>query len=401
MRRQGLILAALLTAGPGFAQAPTISNGDGGVSAFYAAPGAIPRRPGRLIRQELLEGAAALAAAARSIRILYSSTDGLDGKSAITVSGALFLPKGEAPRGGWPLMAWAHGTVGVADVCAPSWAGRSARDVTYLGHWLSQGYAVVASDYQGLGVTGGHPYLASRPAAYSILDSVRAVQGGGFGISKKVVLIGQSQGGGAAYAAAGYAPVYARELDVRGTVATGVPYYSEEGKAAIAASRPRDVVDATLSYTVLRMFTARQTDPRFSFEQTFSDSGLALARTATSACLGPMNQQITGQGLTFNKVFKQDPTASVERLYDIMGYRTLKPRGPVFVGTGGKDRDVPPGAQLALVKDSCAAGAVVEARLYPDLDHSGTVNGSVPDSTPFVRKAFAGEKIAGNCPTSR
>jgi hypothetical protein len=70
-------------------------------------------------------------------------------------------------------MAWAHGTVGIADVCAPSWAGRSERDITYLNHWLDQGYAVVASDYQGLGTGGGHPYLIARPEASSVLDSVR------------------------------------------------------------------------------------------------------------------------------------------------------------------------------------------------------------------------------------
>jgi hypothetical protein len=31
-----------------------------------------------------------------------------------------------------------HGTVGIADVCAPSWAGRSERDITYLNHWLDK-----------------------------------------------------------------------------------------------------------------------------------------------------------------------------------------------------------------------------------------------------------------------
>ena len=80
-----------------------------------------------------------------------------------------------------------------------------------------------------------------------------------------------------------------------------------------------------------------------------------------------------------------------------MGYPTLKPRAPVFMGTGGQDRDVSPAMQEALVKDACRAGAQIEWRLYPGLDHSGAVNGSRADSTPFVKKAFAGEKIAGNC----
>ena len=45
-------------------------------------------------------------------------------------------------------------------------------------------------------------------------------------------------------------------------------------------------------------------------------------------------------------------------------------------------------------------GSVIQHKVYPDLDHSATVNGSLADSTPFVKKAFAGEAIAGNCPAA-
>ena len=78
-------------------------------------------------------------------------------------------------------------------------------------------------------------------------------------------------------------------------------------------------------------------------------------------------------------------------------YPTLKVRMPVFIGTGGKDVDAPTPTQLALVKDVCAAGSVVESHLYPDEDHAGTVNASLKDSLPFVRKVLAGERIASNC----
>ena len=71
-------------------------------------------------------------------------------------------------------MAWAHGTTGIADVCAPSWRGNSERDKEYLDAWLKSGFAVVATDYQGLGTPGVHPYLLWRPEGYSVLDSVRA-----------------------------------------------------------------------------------------------------------------------------------------------------------------------------------------------------------------------------------
>ena len=40
---------------------------------------------------------------------------------------------------------------------------------------------------------------------------------------------------------------------------------------------------------------------------------------------------------------------------------------------------------------------VARANYYPDKDHSGTVNASLVDSVPFVKKLFAGQRIESNC----
>jgi hypothetical protein len=61
------------------------------------------------------------------------------------------------------------------------------------------------------------------------------------------------------------------------------------------------------------------------------------------------------------------------------------------------NRIIPPAAQLALVHDACAQGSVVEAHLYAGLNHSKTVNASLMDSVPFVRKIMAGEPINAFC----
>lgn len=173
---------------------PDPLQGDGRVSAFYTWQEVIPSTPGKLLRSEPLEKTLSLPNAASAQRILYSSTDGIDNKTPIVVSGTLFLPKGKAPAGGWPVASWGHGTVGIADVCAPSWQGRSYRDVQYLSRWLDEGYAIVATDYQGLGVPGGHPLLNNRMAAYGILDAAKAVVAGVPGLANKVLIVGQSQG---------------------------------------------------------------------------------------------------------------------------------------------------------------------------------------------------------------
>jgi len=375
--------------------APDPAQGDGGLVDFYNPGGPAPADAGKIIRAEAQPEGVSLAEAGSATRILYSSKDGLDGNTPVAVSGVLFTPKGEAPASGWPLIAWAHGTVGIADVCAPSWTKRSERDANYLGHWLKQGYAVVASDYQGLGTPGGHPYLATRPAAWSVLDSIRAVQGDPqYKIGKPVVLVGQSQGGGAAFATAAEAASYAPELDIRGTVATGTPYFT----ATVApADRDPNKVSGVFAYTLYILYLVEQADPEFHISDYITPKAAPVIETTRTACLGPAWDQIEKEGLSQANAFTKDPTPVVAKYFPLMSYSTLKVKGPVFMGTGGKDQDVPPPGQDRLFKDACAAGAVIERHVYPALDHSGTVNGSLKDSTPFVKKAFAGEAISGNC----
>ena len=371
--------------------------GDGGTPEFYTYSGALPANPGLLLRQEELGERQSIPGAARNLRLLYSSTDGLDGQGIVAVSGALFLPEGEPPEGGWPLMAWTHGTVGIADICAPSWDGRQQQDMDYLAFWLGQGFAVVASDYQGLGTPGTHPYLATRPEAYSNLDAVRAVRSAGFPVADKVVLIGQSQGAGAAVATASYASSYAPEIDIRGVVATGVPYFSPEALVALNESRPPDRPDPLLGYNFLAMTLAEQFVPGFVMREHIAEDAWPMARLLTDTCYKDIKTQVEAEGLTYNRAFNQPVTDALSAAFGQMGFPDLAIRAPIFLGTGGRDRDTPARMQAAFMRDACTAGSTVEAHLYPELDHRQVVPGSTGDSLPFVQAAFGGQKIEGNC----
>ncbi|OWP73502.1 lipase [Pseudomonas sp. K2I15] len=351
-----------------------------------------------MLRSEPLTARQSLADAGQNIRILYTSTDGLDTGQRVIVSGALFLPKGTPPPGGWPLMAWAHGTVGSADICAPSFAGRSPRDTRYLNYWLAQGYAIVATDYQGLGTPGLHPYGLSSPLAYGVLDSIRAVMAGGFDLSKRVVVFGQSQGGRAAFATAVYAKDYAPELNIVGVVATGTPYTATHKTGDSAElEKARSSVVPTFAYNLLRLGTATLFDPSVVPGEYLNERAMPAFESSQRDCLQAIEQRVVADGLTFNDSFKRSPKVALDRVYRESAYPTLKTDIPVFVGTGGQDRDVFVPGQKALVRDACKAGDRIEWHFYPQLDHSATVNGSLVDSAPFVRKAFAGEVIVGNC----
>lgn len=192
---------------------------------------------GHLIRHEPLKGYVALDEAAATYRVLYQSTGDTDPRfgGRIGVSGIIAFPDGEVPADGWPVVSWAHGTVGSADKCAPSMdsdkLGKPAdeglgllRKINKAPHkllnaFLRAGWAVAMTDYEGLGTYGNHPYLLGRSEGRGILDIVPAVrqlseETVGQRIAEQYAIVGHSQGGQAALFAAHLAAEY--ETETRG-----------------------------------------------------------------------------------------------------------------------------------------------------------------------------------------
>src|SRR5579862_512473 len=376
------------------------SVGDGGVSTFYVWDKTVPGVPGKLLRQEPLASELMLVNASKGLRVLYTSTDGLDNKTPIAVSGAIYFPKSAAPASGWPVIAWAHGTTGIADTCAPSWLPRSSRDSDYLNAWLAQGYAIVATDYQGLGTPGGHPYLTVRPEAYSVLDSVRAALKSFPELSNSVVIVGQSQGAHAAVSASLLSTEYAPDVHLKGTVATGVPGgtppFGPVTKAPQIAVPPRVGGDFP-ALNLLSLLADHIINSSLNPSDYLADVARPAFEVARTACMEDLRKAAKQGGLTVENEFNKSRDAAGLKTAPFKQYPSRGFEHPVFIGTGLADMSVFPEGQYNLVIATCYAGSSVEAHYYPGKDHSGTLNTSLVDSVPFVRKAFADQSIAGNC----
>ena len=188
------VLALLVPAGSA-AAAPKPESPAGSLAATKkpgSPAGTQKAGAGRLLTSKPLPAELSVPGADKALAISYGSI-GYDGRRTV-VTGAVFVPPGKAPKHGWPVLAWEHGTVGVADVCAPSTLPRSARDTAYLSAWLNAGYAVVSTDYEGLGTPGPHQYLNGRSEAIGTIDSVRAARQLRLGLGRKWIAAGQSQG---------------------------------------------------------------------------------------------------------------------------------------------------------------------------------------------------------------
>lgn len=365
--------------------------GDLDLSSFYRWDEAMPDSPGALLRTEALEGQPELPAAGETTRLLYSSTDWRWNSGQVAVSGTLFLPEGAPPSGGWPLLAWAHGTLGISDACAPSWTGFRDRDASYINRWLEQGYAVVATDYQGLGGPGPHPYSQWQAEGRSVLDSIRAAfQARPALLSGEAFLAGQSQGGGAALGAATLSGDYAPELAILGAVITAPNSTFPDGPVSLPP-RGSNTVFLTLATGGLR-------DDAPDIEDILTPEGLDLLDVARQAC----TRDIVMRARELEVASPLDLlTVSPEALNEMRLPTTdqpLQPIGfPLMLATGQADHTIPPMHQYAVASALCVSDNAVSWHVYDGMGHDGVMHRSLEDAFAFARARRAGDPPASSC----
>ncbi|WP_233970416.1 lipase family protein [Pectobacterium versatile] len=356
------------------------------ISACVVAPFSFAdtKAPGTLVKKVQLAEEYGLMEAADQYRIQYHSRSGVDGKSPREDTGAVFIPKGETPKGGWPVVVWTHGTIGVGTSCAPSLNPRSERDVQYLNTWLSLGFAIVAPDYAGLGSAGLHHYLNSRGEAWSVLDSVKAALSA-FPLRNQLTLIGQSQGAHAAFASAGYQPDYAPNLHIVSTVLTGTPYFDDKTSAAdLFAGGSGEGGDPKIPYVMYIYLSAADTNKGLNVNDYFTPKAAALVDDARTMCIGELTQKVMDEGLNAGNSLKPAIQTLLDSQTASLRYKTLDINQPVFIGIGTSDINVPTAMQRHFASDVVGAGTSADVHEYKGMSHSETVNVSLRDSVPFV-----------------
>ena len=340
-------------------------------------------------------------------RFVYSTVD-QHGEIAASTA-AVFLPTGEAPEGGWPVLAWAHGTTGMGDNCTPSAGSRNDRDL--VDHWVDAGYAVVASDYTGMGTPGLMSYFNGEATAVSVVDSVIAAQKldwVGAQLSTRWAVAGQSQGGGAAlHVAHGASSRSAGAgLDYRGAVATGAPGYIEEVMLALGPDVPPFPITGTLSaYLLYTLAGFREAHPELDVDAVLTGEGRRMVSTAETTCLREFRRAL--DPVTVANAFSA-PLRSVPGLEPALrSYMSTPTDGydkPVFLGHGLLDIDVPSPVGIALnselwLRQFTGANEQVEVHWYPT-DHGGVMSQSFGDATAFMSRIMGSRSAVVPAPMS-
>jgi len=366
---------------------------------FYAPPAPLPEgNPGDVIWTRALSNGAALPDAAENWLVLYRSTD-IDGKP-IAVSGTVAVPKGTPPQGGWPVISWTHGTTGIADVCAPSKNGPDYPARGYvtlmndgLNQWVNQGYAVVKTDYQGLGTPGEHPYLIGEVEARGAIDMVRAAHQVDSNLSRDWLAMGHSQGGQAAIYTAYLGPLYAPELNLTGAVAISPASHLGE-QVRYAQTHPDTPSSA---YGALMLKSAAAMSPQVDLSELLTPLGQERTAMTEERCVGQLAGADGFKGLTSRDVMNLDADfTAFNHVFDSLAdSENVRPSVPLLVLQADNDRVVLKQFTDGMVARFKNVGATVDYHLYTIgedatvSNHQATVPKSRQDAMDWTRTRFA------------
>ncbi|MDC4419388.1 lipase family protein [Acinetobacter baumannii] len=331
----------------------------------------------------------------------------------VQATSLVFTPITPPPVGGWPIVVWAHGTTGVADVCAPSKAALADSTKDLISKLLAAGYVVVAPDYEGLGTPGIHPFLNVKSEAFSITDAVVATRNylsqRNLLTSKKWVTVGHSQGGHAALGAAQYAS--RAQLEYKGTVA--VAPASNLGFILIAGEQ--SVANATLdkkismyaqldTYTALVTAGIRNTQPTFDYSQVFTPQISSIAQQAETICSGPlgqafgagMTQYVTEHNGTLDGYTRTQPNFMAVPLVKTFLDKDSQPlqvkvTTPIIIYQGLADSTVPKVATDILISNATVVGTKINSYVTGNWDHGTAMSSNVDNIVGNVQSLLAAQ----------
>ncbi|TDE97647.1 lipase [Occultella glacieicola] len=367
--------------------------------SFFDTPGELPDTPGHLIRWEEYSGN--LPDGMVGFRIFYTTTNAWG--EVVPSSGMLAVPADA--DGPVPLITWAHGTVGVARACAPS-IGPDALTVggqPAAAQLADLGWAMVASDYPGMGAAGDDPYLIGEGEGRAVLDAARAArQLETTSLSDQTVIWGHSQGGHGALWAGQLADDYAPDLNVLGTAALS-PASNPRALADSVLAHP-DAAGATLGIAfVVDSYTRYY--PDLALDDTVVPAGRTIVREAASRCTGEGGTLVTI--LAGLSVARDQPIVDPDALAGTFGDRLTENTAtgpwaaPVFIGQGEADEVIEFGINTDYVGLLCGQGVDVEFHGYPDGTHMSVLaTGSQlnADVVRWTQERLAGSPSEPNCP---
>ncbi|MCP2265882.1 Secretory lipase [Promicromonospora thailandica] len=377
--------ADVVRAGADVPDVPVVPRQSVATDDFYTPPSPLPDgADGEVVRWR--EENRQLSA--RSYLVMYHSTNATG--QDIAVTGRVLVPttrwRGDGPR---PIVSVASGTRGVGDTCAPSrWLDYER---PFIEPMLLKGWAVVVTDYEGLGTPGLHTYVVGQSEGRAVIDMVRAatnVPATGLEAGGKVAFSGYSQGGGGAMWAGELQPDYAPELDLVGIAAGGVPADLTEVAEGLDGQ-------VGFGFLLLAAYGLDAAYPELDLESYLNERGRRTYEAEQDACVDATLAhafQDIGMFTTTNPL--REPAWQARLAENRLG--SNPPDVPVRLFHGTLDEIVAPGQARTLRNEYCAAGADVQWEWHVG-EHVSTMVTGAPGVVAFLDGRFRERPFLLHC----
>jgi len=355
------------------------------ISKFYDTSHVGSGKPGDLIRSQEFDRYD-LADGVLAMRILYHSrsASGQD----VPVSGVVLYPDGKPPAQGWPLIAWAHALDGVARECAPT-LSRNVQHGPFLSMYVKLGYAVVATDYAGLGAGGRNAFADAQSNAADVIYSVAAARAAVHGLDSRWVAVGIGQGGAAAIAA-DELEHETRDPNYLGSVAiSGLEDPRERYQISTA---PGSTAPAAYALPLFLGFGVKTDYQEFQLKDLLTEQGMALYPRVEQSCADPVIESKLSPAAMLQANWQENKFVKLYFTRSMLGERAAL--RPVMVISSELD---PIHTTAQVISRMCKQGDRVEFERLPQSDPGSIFGDSVRDQIAWIQSRFAGRQAESNC----
>ncbi|OBB87354.1 lipase family protein [Mycolicibacterium peregrinum] len=302
--------------------------------------------------------------------ITYASRNGVN-DAVSHVTGTVFVPKGDVPKDGFPIVALAHRTAGTSADCAPSLSPDLRGEASTVEALLKAGYVVAVPDYQGLGKPSQpdeydfHPYLDSTTAGYNMIDAVRAARTIVPNTSTSWAALGAREGGQASWAANELIDNYGYDLNLVAT-ASLAPMANIDVLVDGATAGTLNT-DQKLAY--IAYLAALKDQYYYDFELDDYRRGAAQENwDALLSCNDIPQRRSLADKLSADDLRPAGP----EAVKTLRGYlqKTNLPQGPtaapMYVIYAGQDSVIPAASTERALTAACKMGDGIQIAFWPD-----------------------------------
>ncbi|MBT0565925.1 lipase family protein [Williamsia sp. CHRR-6] len=306
----------------------------------------------------------------------------------------VWVPVGKPPANGWPVVAYGHGNTGSAPGCGPSQFPDLLNYGDAISEFVRNGYALVITDYEGLGGPGVFGVFDAQTFGLNMIDSVRAATKVSPLVSSQWAAIGASQGGAAAWAANELASTYGAGLNFVGSVALAPTL---DMSSLVDRAAQKTLTDPQRDLYVQQLLSFRRGAHPDIVLTDYMPSDVVANGAKITACKGPAVAQAAALlDRTSRSAWVPASRQAADRVRAWLSDYALPTRvtsGPVQVTVPTDDPLSPESAMNAAITESCKLGSEIEI-----IRRTGRAENGAEEESAFawIRNRFAGVKPSDN-----